>query len=534
MRYPHGKDERNKLPWAKCGDEECPLRALTQSAKGFPTMKNLSKSKLLAFRQCPRRLWLEIHRPDLREDSSATLASFAAGHAVGEAAQRLYDPKRKGIVFNPGIQRHADILTQSVTLLDSRNPIFEAGFSANGALAYADVMLPVKRGGQRMWRMVEVKSSSSVHDYHRDDVAIQSFIARRAGVPLAAISLAHIDSKWTYGGDGDYNGLLVENDLTDEAFGREREVEQWIADARKVVARRKEPRICTGEHCRKPCACGFIDYCESKEAHADYPVDWLPDVRRKDLKEHLSRPEVIDLRQVPDTLLNELQLRVKASSLSGKTWFDRKGAAKVLKPHGLPARFLDFESISLPVPLWAGTRPYQNICFQFSLHRLSRTGKLEHEAFLDLSGNNPSKHLAAALISACGERGPIFVYNASFEKGRIRELAERFPRMRRSLLAINDRVVDLHPITRDHYYHPDQEGSWSLKYVLPTIASGLGYKALDGVQDGGMAMTAWMEAVFPGESPARSKAEIDRQLRDYCKLDTMAMVRLWQMLSGRS
>ncbi len=497
-------------------------------------MKNLSKSKLLAFRQCPRRLWLEVHDRELRRDSSATMASFAAGHTVGDVARRLYDPKGKGVVFIPGIQRHADILAQSKTLLDGRNPIFEAGFAAKGALAYADVMLPVKRGGKRMWRMVEVKSSTSVHDYHHDDVAIQSYISRRSGVPLAAIALAHIDSRWTYAGDGNYDGLLVENDLTDEAYGREREVEQWIADAHKVVARRKEPCLCTGEQCRKPYPCGFLDHCESQEAQVDYPVAWLPDIRRKELREHLSRPDVTDLRQVPDTLLNELQLRVKASSLSGKPWFDRKGAAKALKPHGLPAWFLDFESISLPVPVWAGTRPYQNICFQFSLHRVSRTGKLEHEAFLDLSGNDPSKPLATALINACGERGPIFVYSASFEKSRIRELAERFPRMRHALLAINDRVVDLHPVTREHYYHPDQEGSWSLKNVLPTIASDLGYTALDGVQDGGMAMAAWIEAVFPGEPPVRSKSEIDRQLREYCKLDTLAMVRLWQMLSGKA
>ncbi len=496
-------------------------------------MKFLSKSKLLAFRQCPRRLWLEIHRPELREDSPATLASFGAGHAVGEVARRLYDPKGKGLVFDPGTQRHADILAQSMTLLAGRAPIFEAGFSAKGALAYADVMLPIKRSGRRMWRMVEIKSSTSVHDYHRDDAAIQSFIARRAGVPLAAIALAHIDSQWSYAGDGDYNGLLVENDLTDEAFGREREVEQWIAEAQKIASRRKTPDICTGEQCRKPYACGFVDYCASTETQADHPVAWLPDVRRKQLKEHLSQPKVTDLRQVPDTLLNALQLRVKTQSLSGKPWFDSKGAAKALAPHGSPAWFLDFESISLPVPIWAGTRPYQNICFQFSLHRLSRAGKLEHEAFLDLSGNDPSKPLAVALIGACGKRGPIFVYNASFEKARIRELAERFPRMRRDLLAIDDRIVDLHPITREHYYHPDQEGSWSLKRVLPTIASDLGYETLDGVQDGGMAMAAWMEAVFPGELPSRDKAEIDHQLREYCKLDTLAMVRLWRMLSGK-
>ena len=138
------------------------------------------------------------------------------------------------------------------------------------------------------------------------------------------------------------------------------------------------------------------------------------------------------------------------------------------------------------------------------------------------------------MIGACGKRGPVYVYNASFEKARIRELAERFPRMGDALLAIDDRIVDLHPITREHYYHPDQEGSWSLKCVLPTIASDLGYEKLAGVKDGGMAMTAWMDAVFPSESSTRSMTEIDRQLRAYCKLDTLAMVMLWQTLSGRS
>jgi hypothetical protein len=215
-------------------------------------MKNLSKSKLLAFRQCPRRLWLEIHRPDLREDSPATQAGFGAGHAVGEVARRLYDPKGKGLVFDPGTQRHADILAQSMTLLAGRNPIFEAGFSAKGALAYADVMLPIKRGGQRMWRMVEVKSSTSVYDYHRDDAAIQSFIARRAGVPLAAIALAHIDSQWTYAGDGDYNGLLVESDLTAEAFDRAHEVEQWIAEARKLQGDARPPTSAPASNAASP------------------------------------------------------------------------------------------------------------------------------------------------------------------------------------------------------------------------------------------------------------------------------------------
>ena len=167
------------------------------------------------------------------------------------------------------------------------------------------------------------------------------------------------------------------------------------------------------------------------------------------------------------------------------------------------------------------------------MHRLSRTGKLEQQAFLDLSGKDPSKAFAEALLAACGERGPIFVYNAGFETARIRELAERFPRLATQLLALNERVVDLLPVARDHYYHPSQRGSWSIKAVLPALCPDLNYADLKGVQDGGMAMEVFLEALSPQASATR-KAEIERQLLDYCALDTYAMVRLWSAFTGKA
>lgn len=144
---------------------------------------------------------------------------------------------------------------------------------------------------------------------------------------------------------------------------------------------------------------------------------------------------------------------MKAVTLTGKTYFDQKSALQELAQYKLPAFFMDFETIQFAVPIWKGTRPYQQIPFQFSVHRLARTGKLEQQAFLDLSGGDSSKAFAEALISACGERGPIFVYNAGFEMARIRDLAQRFPRLSDALLALNERVVDLLPVARDHYYH---------------------------------------------------------------------------------
>ena len=147
-------------------------------------MRTLSKSKLMAYRQCPKRLWLEVHRPDLREDSAATQTSFAVGHQVGDIAQRLYDPKGKGVLIDPQSEGFDIAFARTKELLESAQPIFEAGFRAEGALAFSDVMLPVREAGKLAWRMVEVKSSTSVKDYHRDDAAVQFLLARSSGVPV--------------------------------------------------------------------------------------------------------------------------------------------------------------------------------------------------------------------------------------------------------------------------------------------------------------------------------------------------------------
>ena len=491
-------------------------------------MRTLSKSKLLAFRQCPKRLWLEIHSPQLREDSGATLANYATGHQVGDVAQQIYDPQLRGQLINPQVEGFDEAFARTQALLRSSQPIFEAGFRAEGALAFADVLLPAGKG----WRMVEVKSSTSMKDYHRDDAAVQAFVARACSVPLYSIALAHIDNQWIYPGGGDYQGLLVEVDLTDEAFARTDEVRGWIADAQAVVARKKAPRTATGAQCSDPYECGFLAHCQSQEPQAEHPVHWLPR-RGSALKAHIETRGTRELRDLPDDLLNPTQQRVKAATLSGQAFFDQNAAAQALAGHKLPGFFLDFETIQFGVPIWQGTRPYQQMPFQFSVHRLGRTGRVAHQAFLDLTGGNPSLPFAQALLAACGERGPVFVYNSAFEQTRIRELAERHPRLAPALHAINDRIVDLLPVARQHYYHPSQQGSWSIKAVLPALCPDLRYDNLDGVQDGGAAQQAYLEAIAPATSAAR-KAELERQLLAYCRLDTWAMVRLWAAFTGNA
>lgn len=494
-------------------------------ASGIQGMAVLSKSKIMAFRQCPKRLWLEVHHPELREDSAQTQASFAMGHAVGDVARQVYDPQGVGVFIDVALLGFPGVFEATRQALAARRPVFEAAFTDGQALALADVLLPVD-GGQ--WRMVEVKSSTSVKPYHRDDVALQARLARSQGIDLAGVSVAHVDSSWVHPGGGDYRGLLTEVDLTEEALGRDAEAGDWVARAQAVAFQPEVPPVSTGAHCSKPYECGFYGHCSSQEPQAEYPVAWLPRLRAGDV---LARG-ITDMRQLPAASLDALQFRVRHSTLTQEPYFDRVGAQAALARHPLPAYFLDFETIGAAVPLWAGTRPYQQVPFQYSLHHLDAQGQLSHSAFLDLSGADPALALARQLVTECGDHGPIFVYNISFESGRIAELATRFPQWGPALQAIRARLVDLLPITRSHYYHPMQHGSWSIKAVLPAMVPELGYDALGGVQSGGQAQEAYLEAVDAATSPERRQA-LEQQLLRYCQLDTYAMVRIWQLLAQR-
>jgi Domain of unknown function(DUF2779) len=506
-------------------------------------MTTLSKSRLLAHRQCPKRLWLQVNEPELLANSSSTQASYAAGNRLGAIAQQIFDPNEIGQTFDVVADGVQSVMAQTQEAIDEtgdelkyRPPLFEAGFEAAGARAFVDVLLPVLGPAELppRWAIVEVKSATSVKDVYLEDAAIQYFAATQAGLDLDSIYIAHVDNAWVYQGDDEYDGLLTTVDVTQEIQELVLCLPRWIEKAQATLKRRKPPVIKTGAHCSSPYLCGFLAHCQSTEPAVTHPVQWLPRVQTNALREHLARPKVKEMADVPDALLNPQQLRVKKVTLSGRAWLDAKGAALALAAHSAACYFLDFETIGDAVPRWAGTRAFEQIPFQFSLHHVGPRGGVKHTDFLDTSGSDPRLALAKALVKACGIEGAVFAYNASFEGRCLQALADdpAIPRkLAKALLAIKARLVDLEPIVRKHYYHPKQQGSWSLKSVLPALLPHLSYASLDGVQNGMDAQLAYMEAIDPA-TPIAGVNELQRQMLAYCKLDTLALVEIWRKLSA--
>ncbi len=483
----------------------------------------LSKSKITMFEQCPKRLWLSVHRPELAEQDEGAETRFATGHEVGAIACALL-PNGVMVEADPDL---AAALVTTQALLDGGHdrPIFEATLQHDGVLVRIDVLEP---NGSGCWHMAEVKSSTKAKDYHVGDIATQLWVARNAGVSISSAAIRHIDSSFVLEREGELDGLFADTDLMTVAEPIITGRGATIAAARATLAG-GEPATQPGEHCDTPFPCEFAGYCHAAlPTGPEWPVTVLPHGGGKRWIER----GIYDLLAIdPGALTNAMHARVHRATVSGEVYHDVDGARAAMADWAFPRTWLDFETIGFAVPRWIGTRPYQQVPFQFSAHVEEAGGTIIHREFLSLDGSDPRRPCAEALIEMVPPTGAVIAYNASFEKGRIVELAAAFPDLAVALHGIVARIVDLLPITRANWYHRDQRGSWSIKAVLPTIAAEMDYAGLE-VKDGGSAQEAYVEAIAAGTTSARRIA-LDAALRAYCGRDTEAMIVLARRLLDR-
>jgi hypothetical protein len=483
-------------------------------------LRLLSKSKVLAGWQCRKRLWLEVHQPGLAVYSPQTERAFRIGHEVGELARRLFPG---GTLIGHDTELSV-ALTETSALLARPGPLtlYEATLRHEGVLIRADVLV---RDAAGRVRLVEVKSSTSVKPVNHIDCAVQAWVLAGAGFPPERIELAHIDNRFVYPGGDDYEGLLVFADLSDKVLPLIDEVPRWLAEYRAMLAG-EMPDIRVGPQCRNPYDCAFLDYCTPPQP--DYPVSRLPGGGKAVWR--LIEEGIDDIRDVPAGYLgSETQEWVRRVTVAGEAEL-KPGAGEALRALPWPRHYFDFETVSFAVPVWAGTRPYQPLPFQWSCHVETAPGVTEHREFLADGAGSPTRACAESLLVALGDTGPVMVYT-SYEAGVLRMLAELHPDLAPRLEAVIERLFDLHPLVKANYYHPAMLGSWSIKAVLPTVAPDLDYASLGEVQEGNAASEAFLEIMAPDTNETR-RADLRDALRRYCALDTLAMVRLARFLGG--
>jgi predicted RecB family nuclease len=473
-----------------------------------------------------KKLHLEIHHPELGEISDTTESLFAVGHQVGAIAQEIYGTQDAVEIEFKGNLSIAIRETEDLIANGADFPIFEATFQYDGVLVRVDALLPDGDG----WHAIEVKASTSVKEHHKIDCAIQYWVMRNVGLNIKSISLGHIDNQFVYQGDGNYAELIVAADITEDVLLLAGTVPALVADAR-VAAGSEVPDITVGAQCNNPYDCQFYSHCWPVDA--EYPVMGLGGSKAK-LGIWVGEG-YRDIRDVHiDSISGEIQQRIHRVTSSGVAEM-LAGAGREIEALAYPRYYLDFETIGPAVPIWKGTRPYSAIPIQWSCHiddgpTNDSPESLRHEEFLDLSGEPPMRPLAERMIECLGDAGPILMYT-TYEKTVINGLIERFPDLAERLGKIINRLVDLHPIVKAHYYHPDMLGSWSIKSVTPAMVPHMSYAELEGINEGMAASDGFLEAIDPDTSAER-KAELEEQLLRYCKFDTEAMVAIVRFLAG--
>jgi predicted RecB family nuclease len=481
----------------------------------------LSKSRYLSGLQCHKQLWWRVHEPEAPElvPTRGQQNLFAQGKEVGARA-RAQVPGGE-LIDLPFYEYDNKVAATREALNRGLPAIYEAWFLADETYAGVDILARDAAG--RGYAVIEVKASNSRKPEHLPDAAVQVHVLRQAGLQVERAEVMHLNPECRY---PDLSNLFVREDVTALVEGTliglsdELEAQRRMLDA-------PLPDVSIGEHCSKPHDCPFIPRCWPKLPNHHVSSLYRIDRRRAVELEADGYATIYDL---PSELeLSAIHARQVKAVQAGRMVVEET-LKKALLPFASPLAFLDFETVSLAIPRWPGCRPWQQVPVQFSVHVEERgRGLIHHEWIADGPGD-PRPALAEALVEACAGARRVVAYYASFERECIRQLREAVPKLARELERIERRLVDLLPTVRNHVYHPDFGGGFSIKRTLPALVPGLSYADLK-VRDGEVATVELQRLMLAGsELLDRERAELREALLKYCERDTWAMVKMLETL----
>jgi predicted RecB family nuclease len=485
----------------------------------------ISKSKFVAGVQCLKRLYWQVHAPELAaQPGAATEAIMEQGREVGLLARQLF-PGGVEVGSDGGLDQ-AIRATRELVANREVPAIFEGTFEHGGVLVRVDILQ--RRRGR--WRLLEVKSTTNLKDHHLDDVGIQSRVVSRSGLDLASVNLAHVSRDYVFdGGSIDPRKFFKIRNLTRRVQRLQPKLTFQLRAEFTVLNMPNAPDLPPGPHCTHPVTCEFFEQCN--RPRPDDHIGHLPRLHAS-AEEALAELGVESIHEIPDDFeLTEIQRRAATCVQTGEPWFNPE-LGKALESLRYPLYFTDFESVNPAIPRFPGMRPYDQLPFQFSVHVLRQPGaEPEHCEFLATDASDPRREFIESLCNALGESGNIVVYSA-FESQRLSELGAYLPEFADRIKQIQARLWDLLPVVRNNVYHPAFAGSYSLKYVLPALVPSLTYAEME-VANGQDAGQAW-ESLLRGTVGTVERSRIEKALRDYCGQDTLALVKMIEKLRSVS
>lgn len=485
---------------------------------------NLSKSRYTEGVTCGKKLWLSCYKREEAEDLGND-AVLDNGTKVGDLARGLFG-KYELVSFDTNFK---NMLDETSKLLEEKpNIICEASFTYDGNFCSVDILKNDVDGVE----IYEVKSSTEIKDIYLHDITYQTWVLKKCNLNVKKASLVYVNSEYVKNGDFDINKYFIIEDVTSKL--NLDDVEKNVHYLKYIINSNIEPKIDLSMSCHKPYDCEYFKYCTRHLLKPNvFDIGWRLGFDKKIAmykRGHISFEDILKNEHIKNKrVLNQIDTYLN----DNPPMVNKDNIEDLVNSFTYPLYFLDFESFQPSIPTIDGTKPYQQICFQYSLHYyLEENGELYHKEYLssDYDGN-PMYGLCKKLCEDITMNSCVLVYNKSFECARLKEMAELFPEFRVHLLNIRDNIIDLMiPFSNQDYYEKGMGGRWSIKVVLPTLFPddpSLDYHNLDQVHKGDEASNAFLSLK---DLSKEDEEKLRYNMLKYCELDTYAMVKIFEKL----
>ena len=491
-------------------------------------MVTLSKSDYMLYLKHPAWLWIKKHAKHfLPPIDEALQAKFDDGNAFEHYVESLYPN-----LLRLGFDNYSEYLDMphktNQAWKDGAKTVAQGRYETGFITCISDI---VRKEGDS-FILTEIKSSTSAKEEHIWDLAFQKIVLEGAGYPIKKCEVAHVNNRYIRIGDIIASDLSEFADVTEKVKELIEGTKIRIEQAIKIATLDKMPDP-NPERARLG---SYVDWLDIRQKISPpLPEDSIYFLPNMDAERStkLIKEGMTTVDQITDvTVLKRSTQKYLAARAEGRRVVETQKIDEFLSQISFPVYYLDYEASQSLLPPWNGTRPYQQVPFQYSLHIVkSLDGKAEHREFLHQDVSNPMPNFIESLKLNIGNEGSILVWYEAYEKTRNKELGQMYPDSAVFLQGLNDRMIDLmKPFASDMIRDEAFKGSSSIKNILPVLIPDINYDSLS-IQEGATAARKWKEVTLGKKVPLTERDRVYSELLEYCELDTLAMVKIHKALA---